>query len=151
MTLSVTFNVNQFETCEINLITLCRSLTGLSCVCLGSFPNPRYLGPAVSCDLLCQDMPCGGKSNFSDVSFIYYSVYCVDSDKGLMGIPLAYPNRWAPSRPHTGSHSTLLKQMTSLNTASLVIAGLLALILVFLMIVLVFLYFQKQESKMKQI
>ena len=128
---------------------MCRTLTGLSCVCLQSFPDPRYLGPAVSFDLLCQDMACGGKSNFSDVSSIYYSVYCVDSDQGLMGLPVAYPGRWTPGRPHTGSHSTLLKQMASLNTASLVIAGLLALILVFLMIVLAFLYFEKKESKIK--
>ena len=130
---------------------MCRTLTGLSCVCLESFPDPRYLDPAVSCDLLCQDMPCGGKSNFSEDSSVYYSVYCMDSDHGLMGLPVIYPVGWTSSRPHTGSHSTLLKQMSSLNTASLVIAGLLALILVFLMIVLVFLYFQKQESKMKQI
>ena len=64
-------------------------------------------------------------------------------------LPLASPGRWTPSRPHKGSHSTLLKQMASLNNASLVIAGLLSLILVFLMIFLVFLYFQKQISKIK--
>ena len=118
-------------------------------MCLESSPDPRTLGPAVSCDLFCQDMPWGGKSGSSDDSSIYYSVYCVDSDQGLMGLPLAYPGRWTPSSPHTGSHSTLLKQMVSLNTATIVIAGLLSLILVFLMIVLVFLYFNKQESKIK--
>ena len=80
----------------------------------------------------------------STMSPIYYSVYCVNSGQGLMGVPTASPGRWIPSRPHKGSHSTLLEQMASLNTASLVIAGLLSLILVFLMIFLVFMYFQKQ-------
>ena len=105
-------------------------------MCLSSLPDPSYLGPALSCTLLCQDRPCGGQD--------YYSVYSVDHGQGLLGLPGPYPGRELPSTHHTGSHSSLLEQLASINTVALGSAGLLALTLTFLMIVLLLLYFHTQ-------
>ena len=134
------------QTSPYSYPSICRHSNGLSCVCLDYLPDPRHLGPDVFCDRVCQGMPCGGQATYENTSTDYYSLYCVDPSQGLMGVQMSSTSSGigTPLYPHAGSHSTILHQITNLNTESVVIAGMLAAILVFLMLILVFMYFHKQ-------
>ena len=112
---------------------------------------PRLPSCQVFCNLTCSAGSCGGHQGGMD----YFSLYCgYRLGEDLTGVLPPGPHDQAstetpgPEASPSVTMGQLLQEVASLNSIAVILAGLLCIIVVFLLLILTYIYFKRQDKRL---